>query len=1313
MFTINNIDQLDPLDIYLVKPTGDIIQCISSELDEDKSNLHVGLNRQFELSVEVSESDNSNQWFDLLQEGMYLYVENIGLFRMSQPQISCSGDKQTKIISAKSCDCELEDKTCQFSINTGTKDSLEYNVVYDTTKYDELIVDPYTNIPYDWIVLYNTYPEQLEKISYNDNDIINDLEKIRDIKNLLDKIPRLRRKVIETTTTDENGLESTNYAIKEYVTYTYDENNENIVSIKFEVGFADRLKELINFYTENRDQLSLLSIVLEKTGGAWSVGEVYGVAGDDYSLADKRFSFEINENIYSFFTQTFAQSSNCIVEFDITNRRVNVTPIEKIGKNTGIVLSYSNLMNSLGISESNESVCTRLYVNGADDINIEQVNFGLPYIEDLSYKMNAKDSDGNYLYVSKSLHDKYEIYAEDVEVNRKEYVKKSKIYNNKIQEIDELTYRVPLDDLKTDWGAFSKEELIEHKNNYNNLLNSLKTLYREDYHILDVSAEINEDHIKSTPYWYDYIAYKNIIDEIECAIDVFPYYADNSKWTSAQINEYKDKIKAWETDWSLYGSRELESKISSYEQNMKILTDSVEIYDSGENVGKAKKWNDLTVEEKSKYNNLEETYESNAEIYEDYRENCVSAKSYLELIKSQLKKLESEKKAVQDDRILLASESSLSGWKHEFDDKTTISFIDYEIKTINLLIRESTYQNNNIVITSINTPDEKLDILEELYQDGKEKISIYSRPQLSFSVDADNILGLTEYEPMWNDFAYGNYITVQYFDDTYLELRLVGYTFNPSLPSSSNLSIEFSNYILSKSKISDLESLLGTTSSTSGSSRSSSGSNNSGEFGTSDDINVLISNTMLSKLLNSETFGTRVTDVILDTMKLNVLNATYARFSDLSVGNTTIDGSCIKTGLIKSKNYNGTEEKLIENTEGSVIELDNGYFNFGGCLKWDGSKFSIGTGLEWDDKNDLLSVNGTFSTKDNSGERMVKIEDGKQIFGIIDLNIVEPIAEIRPYKLRSPVPHIDVNEDDSALIKAIKKVFNFVYNVYSSKYFYGLFGDEDNSAGVSIGYEHGTKITIFNKNIVDESSNDISLRNYLGDISVDGGLVFSDKSYSLGCLYKESPNEEMPMFGKVIRLIGLSDEGHVVLADGDDVVDTKYLTGINENIQNQIDNLKTNVSGHQTNIDSLYLKAVQQGGKAYKAPHKIHLDWDDSNLQLQVDDTSLGAVAMRGEVTMRGDIVTTRDTIFSGVTIEPGKNYSVNYTVEKAGYKPLGIVGYNTDGNWATFASIPELYLSSQSKTGSAIVKANIRNIEASHNITSFTLEVCILWVKA
>lgn len=140
-------------------------------------------------------------------------------------------------------------------------------------------------------------------------------------------------------------------------------------------------------------------------------------------------------------------------------------------------------------------------------------------------------------------------------------------------------------------------------------------------------------------------------------------------------------------------------------------------------------------------------------------------------------------------------------------------------------------------------------------------------------------------------------------------------------------------------------------------------------------------------------------------------------------------------------------------------------------------------------------------------------------------------------------------------------------------------------------------------------------------------------------------------------------------------------------------------------------KAVQQGGKAYKAPHKIHLDWDDSSLQLQVDETSLGAVAMRGDIV--DEIVTTRNTVCSGVTIEPGKNHSVNFTVDKAGYKPLGIVGYNTDGDWATFASIPELYLSSQSTTGSAIVKAIIRNTEASHNVTSFKLEVCILWVKA
>ena len=158
---------------------------------------------------------------------------------------------------------------------------------------------------------------------------------------------------------------------------------------------------------------------------------------------------------------------------------------------------------------------------------------------------------------------------------------------------------------------------------------------------------------------------------------------------------------------------------------------------------------------------------------------------------------------------------------------------------------------------------------------------------------------------------------------------MVGYTFNPCLPSSGDFTITFSNYVRSKTKVSDLESLLGL------SAVSSSGSGGSGSASKDpDSVDAAISNTMLTKLLNSEAFGTRVTNVILDTIDVNSITAKSATFKGLYNGTTEVNGKCVRTGYIRDLAYNGTDG-AADNTKGSVINLETGNFSFGGGkLTW-------------------------------------------------------------------------------------------------------------------------------------------------------------------------------------------------------------------------------------------------------------------------------------------------------------------------------------------------------------------------------------------
>lgn len=941
MFLLDSLNNIERVSIYLSRPSGEPLACLDEYIEEQTANMVRGLNQQQELTFTINKQNND--WYEYIQEGMYLYVETVGLFRMKQPSVNIDGVKETKVINALSCDVELEDKNLSIEINMGTKTSQEYLVQFDDADVDEEVVNPYVNVPYDWVVLYNTFPEQLTS-HLNDYDngffgtpnqeiTVTDSDKIEILINLFNLIPRLKNKFIKTI---DSGTESTNYTLVEYVNISTNSSTGAITSIKLFNTYRSRVIYLIGFYTRNRDKLSLLQIVLSKMGGSWSVGDIYGISNNNYSLANKKFQFDISSNIYSFLLSDFAQVSNCMVTFDIFNRKVNITPVENIGRNTGITISYDNLLNSLEINADEDNLITRLIVTGADDLSIEQVNFGLDYIDDLSYKMNAVDENGKRIYVTNEFASKYSSYIAMRENNRESYIQLSKDYINYEKKINEIKYRVPLDDLKTDWGTFTEDELVASLTTYKNLLVALISMYRNDYYPEGINQDdsINEDFIKGTMYWYDYEAYKEIIKEIECAISTYPYYSDHDKWTSYNIALYENSIKEWETEWTLYGTIELQAKIDAYKANMDLLAESSVIRTSADS-DTIKTWSELTESEKQQFGNLSGNYQY--DIYMADYNNMVSAQQYLATLQNEINILVDNQKNVQESRSSIVENVALEN-----------NFTESELKILYLMFRDSDCSNKNILVTTIDSVDKKIETMRDLLEYGEEQLSRMSRPQLSFSISSDNLLSLKDYEPYWSDFKVGNYLMVQYRDDTFIKLRMIGYEYNPCLPSLNDFKITFSNSIRSKVGVTDLENLLGL--SESSGRRSSSGGSGGSEssYGESDKIDVTISNTMLSKLLNSETFGTRVKDVILNTIDVNSITAKYAAFSGLTNGTTTIDGKCITTGWIISDDYNSSDG-AIDNTTGSIINLDDGYFNFaGGKLKWDGSVFSVKGHIEAD-----------------------------------------------------------------------------------------------------------------------------------------------------------------------------------------------------------------------------------------------------------------------------------------------------------------------------------------------------------------------------
>lgn len=1332
MFKFDSLGNSEPLGIYLATPSNELLCYLNDAIDDETASLQVSLNNQYSLSFDITKVKDNEIWFDKIVENMYLFVEDIGFFRISKPEEEVDGDLSKKSVTAYGCESELEDKACKLSFNLGTNTSQESIIHFAGEEYKNWeVVNPYTGVPYDWFTIYNTYPEQLKILKHrltglgngnitieNDNDIFDFVDDI------LSRITRLKFK----------SISGNDYKVINFVT----RNTNGIILDNTDEQFISWIDELIGFYSTNRNKMSILSVVLEKTDGNWSVGSVDGI-GDvnkledlsieqllplDYTLANTKLQFESDENIYSFLTQTFAKGLSgikdleSIIEFDRVNRKISLKKISNIGSDTGINLSYDNLLNSVRVAPENDSFATRFYVNGADNLGIEQVNFGKDYIDDLSYVMNAKSPDGELIYVSKDLSDKYSEYISAIEEKREEYIECSKQYAQYNEKINEITYRVPNSYLETDWSTFTKEELSASLTNFKNLLNTLKTLYYEDF-----GKEISSDEdVKDTAYWADYKAYTGIIGEIECALEVLPYYNDKSKWTVTQKEKYEN-IKAWETEWSLYGISELEAKKASFEQNMKLLLETNLVFplfnfevwkntdkgveaentceisnitdngftvlatsndgytkqspvtklecgkyhficdflvtppDSG-TVSENKNYAEVFVFDKigvtgnrkskteygasgtivldfevdndknfkdsisfrcdSNYEGYSVTYSNFRLIRDDnpdgtfeikpnssdYRsdyennkfaqgDNTVSESVYENYISyfkkwvgsvQELNKLYGEKRRLESAREEAQSKRTDIAKSVEYSNYSR--FTKEDIETINRLIRESDYTNDNILVTSIDTSSDKIDRMKSLLDDSKEQLSRYSRPQLSFTINSDNFPCISEYKNICDEFMCGNFITVQYRDDTYIKLRLIQYTVNPCLPSSESFDMVFSNFIMSNSSLSDLESILSSSSSGGGRSVSNSGGSGGGTYGQSDNIDVTISNTMLSKLLNSESFGTRVANVVLDTIDVNSLTAKCAKFEGLKNGTTTIDGGCITTGLIKSVNYNGNSTNILGNNSGSVINLTDGTFNFGGGkLKWDGTQlrvegyidtqegyiggfiisesalysvdhnaynadsdgvyispnyislgkngttifekngsFSLGGGkLKWN--GDLLTLDGDFSA---SG---TYTEGSKEQQHTYKIELKDGRQSFYSDgnslceirpRFRSS-PYPKFEIIDTDPLKLLKTALNSIFDLYNTTPFLGMYGDESKSLGIILGYENGSKIIINNKT-----------NTQMGDILLNGepALLGGGKYYR--AIFHNIDETGKLISHEKVRIIGLSTHGNIVIGDDQD-----------------------------------------------------------------------------------------------------------------------------------------------------------------------------------
>ena len=217
---------------------------------------------------------------------------------------------------------------------------------------------------------------------------------------------------------------------------------ETFIINKGDVGDTIGSIDGVVLYNKNDVGHSLLNLALQKAYG-WTVGHV------DEELMTQSRSFEIDrQSIYDFIMNDICDTFKCYVEFDTINNTVNLYSENEIERHIGdgekktfelknalsdtsiitinghtitqytynhitreltfpiapakgdiievtdefkhkydtdIIIAFENLSNEMKVNYSADDIKTVLTVKGADDLDIRDVNFGLPSIMNLDY----------------------------------------------------------------------------------------------------------------------------------------------------------------------------------------------------------------------------------------------------------------------------------------------------------------------------------------------------------------------------------------------------------------------------------------------------------------------------------------------------------------------------------------------------------------------------------------------------------------------------------------------------------------------------------------------------------------------------------------------------------------------------------------------------------------------------------------------------------------------------------------------------------------------------------------------------------------
>lgn len=359
-------------------------------------------------------------------------------------------------------------------------------------------------------------------------------------------------------------------------------------------------------------------------------------------------------------------------------------------------------------------------------------------------------------------------------------------------------------------------------------------------------------------------------------------------------------IKAYETDWKLYGISELKVKISTYDSCIKELKKS----------GYADGYNPLSGYEEAYFTQMHQKYL-------DYLNLKDQAEAALKERQAEYDK--AKKPEIQEKRNQIAKDVLLENFG-KVQNKYS-AFTDKETYIIKSLYSQSTYTNENIIVTTLDSTADAVDKSKVLYDDALEELYVESHPQYTYTDDVENVYALPEFKEYHEQLAVNDFVRVGITDTNYIKLRVIEITYNPC-DLDESMEVTFSNMIQYKAKRNDYNTLLNDALNTSnrngGRVNSVNKSSTSDYVITSEAIKQIFSNPLFNSMLGGTiTGGTGSGGTITaDTIIAELVKAKEGVFDKL-----TVDTAFMKYLDVKLISADKITTRILEAEQANIEKL--------------------------------------------------------------------------------------------------------------------------------------------------------------------------------------------------------------------------------------------------------------------------------------------------------------------------------------------------------------------------------------------------------